>query len=197
MEIKEAKFYIAEVVCMLEYLHKNNIVYRDLKPENLMICSDGHLKLVDFGAAKHMKKDRTYTLMGSLHYIAPEVLDQTGHSYEADIFSLGVLFYELICGSLPFGNDVKDPCEVYNQMISKKVKFHPYIQDKAVKKLIRKMLKKSKVSRAKVTIPFIKSNEVFKDFNWVNDLYFHPLFLILFRNWFWITPTSRRTIRKL
>ena len=75
MEIKEAKFYIAEVVCMLEYLHKNNIVYRDLKPENLMICSDGHLKLIDFGAAKHMKKDRTYTLMGSLHYIAPEVLD--------------------------------------------------------------------------------------------------------------------------
>jgi hypothetical protein len=57
-------------------------------------------------------------------------------------------------------------------MISKKVKFHPYIQDKAVKKLIRKMLKKSKVSRAKVTIPFIKSNEVFKDFNWVGSFLF-------------------------
>ena len=75
MEIKAAKFYVAEVVVMLEYLHKNHIIYRDLKPENIMICNDGHLKLIDFGAAKHMTKDRTFTLMGSLHYIAPEVLD--------------------------------------------------------------------------------------------------------------------------
>ena len=104
-------------------------------------------------------------------YIAPEVLDQSGHSYEADIFSLGVLFYELICGSLPFGNDTKDPSEVYNEIINTKVKFHPYIQDKPVKKLIRKMLKKSKISRAKLTIADIKANPVFKDTNWVGIRY--------------------------
>lgn len=94
---------------MLEYLHSNKIIFRDLKPENIMICTDGHLKLIDFGASKHMKSDKTFTLMGSIHYIAPEVLDGRGHSYEADIFSLGVIFYELICGSLPFGDDTEDP----------------------------------------------------------------------------------------
>ena len=59
-----------------------------------------------------------------MHYIAPEVLDGTGHSFEADIFSLGVLFYEIICGVLPFGNSTNDPYKIYDEIINKKVKFH-------------------------------------------------------------------------
>jgi len=108
-----------------------------------MICLDGYLKLIDFGAAKHIKKDRTRTLIGSLHYIAPEVLEGHGYNFPADIFSLGVLFYEMICGTLPFGNGMEDPQEIYKDILKRQVKFHRSIKNKHVKKLIRRMLHKS------------------------------------------------------
>lgn len=113
MDIKTARFYISQIILILEYLHGMQIAYRDLKPENLMINKDGYLKLIDFGTAKLLRQDRTFTLMGSLHYIAPEVLDGSGHSFEVDLFSLGVIFYELVCGTLPFGEEEKDPIKVY------------------------------------------------------------------------------------
>lgn len=78
-----------------------------------MIDTEGYLKLIDFGTSKLLRQGRTFTLMGSLHYIAPEVLDGSGHSFEADLFSLGVIFYELICGALPFDENEKDPIKVY------------------------------------------------------------------------------------
>lgn len=92
-----------------------------------MLDEDGYLKLIDFGTAKLMDKDKTFTLMGSLYYIAPEVLDGRGHSFEADIFSLGVVFYELICGSLPFGDDEEDPVKVYEKIMTQKVSFPEHI----------------------------------------------------------------------
>ncbi len=61
-----------------------------------MIGHDGYLKIIDFGTAKLLKQDRTFTLMGSLHYIAPEVLDGTGHSFEADLFSLGIVYLKIL-----------------------------------------------------------------------------------------------------
>ena len=172
MKIKESKLYIAQIVLMLEYMHSQSIIYRDLKPENLMICLDGYLKLIDFGAAKHLKKDKTKTVMGSLHYIAPEVLDGSGHSFPADIFSLGVLFYEMICGNLPFGNDVENPKEIYREILHKKVKFHPAIKDKKVKKLIRRLLHKSKRKRSKMTPERIKKDPVFEKIEWVYSFLF-------------------------
>jgi len=173
MEILESKLYIAQIILILEYLHSKHIIYRDLKPENIMICLDGYLKLIDFGAAKHLKKDKTRTVMGSLHYLAPEVLDGSGHSFPADIFSLGVLFYEMICGSLPFGNGLEDPQEIYKEILKKHVKFHPAIKDKQVKKLIRRMLHKSKNKRAKMTAIRIKKDPVFGDFIWVHLSFSH------------------------
>jgi len=82
-----------------------------------MLGMDGYLKLVDFGTAKYLEKDKTFSLLGSLHYIAPEVLDGSGHSFEADIFSLGVMFYELLCGYLPFGANTNDPYEIYSEIL--------------------------------------------------------------------------------
>ena len=83
-----------------------------------MMDTDGYLQLIDFGSAKIISvQDKTFTLMGSLHYIAPEVLDGRGHSFQADIFSLGVIFYELICGNLPFDEE-EDPVKVYECIMS-------------------------------------------------------------------------------
>ena len=94
----------------LQYLHANNILYRDLKPENLVISMTerGHVKLVDFGFAKRLKApgQRTYTNCGTPAYIAPEVLlGLNGHGHEADIWSLGVLMVELASGQTPFHAD--------------------------------------------------------------------------------------------
>jgi protein kinase X len=94
-------FYIAEIICALEYLHSRNIVYRDLKPENVLLGADGHVKLVDFGFAKELSSTegfRTYTNCGTITYIAPEVIKNIGHGFQVDIWSLGVLICDLING---------------------------------------------------------------------------------------------------
>ncbi len=94
-------FYIAEIICALEYLHGRNIVYRDLKPENVMLGSNGHVKLVDFGFAKELNATegfRTFTNCGTITYIAPEVIKGIGHGFQADIWSLGVLICDLVTG---------------------------------------------------------------------------------------------------
>ena len=76
---------------MFEYLHTKNIVYRDLKPENLLIGDDGYLKLTDFGFAK-IVEGRTYTLCGTPEYLAPEILLNKGHSFPVDWWCLGILY---------------------------------------------------------------------------------------------------------
>ena len=74
-----ALFYTTEIVLALEFLHKQHIAYRDLKPENLLIASDGHLKITDFGFAKIIK-DRSFTLCGTPEYLAPEIILSLGHN---------------------------------------------------------------------------------------------------------------------
>jgi serine/threonine protein kinase len=94
------QFYISEVLLALEFLHQNHVVYRDLKPENIVLSMKdrGHIKLVDFGFAKIMKMGKTITNCGTPVYIAPEILRCTGHSYQVDVWSLGVLMVEIISG---------------------------------------------------------------------------------------------------
>lgn len=83
-----ANFYACEIVMALEYLHGLNIVYRDLKPENLLLDKDGHLKITDFGFAKKLK-DRTWTLCGTPEYLAPEIIQSKGHNKAVDWWALG------------------------------------------------------------------------------------------------------------
>ncbi|KAK3240853.1 hypothetical protein CYMTET_49339 [Cymbomonas tetramitiformis] len=104
-----AVFYAACVVLTLEYLHSKGICYRDLKPENLMLDSEGYIKVTDFGFAKVLEGNKTYTLCGTADYLAPEIIMCKGHGTEVDLWALGVLIYEILCGfapfTPPFGND--------------------------------------------------------------------------------------------
>lgn len=103
--MEEAKFIFAEVVLALEYLHQNNILYRDLKPENVMIDKDGHVRLADFGLSKlnFSKQDVTDSFCGSPEYMSPEMLlTNSLYSRLVDFYSLGCLLYELLVGVPPF-----------------------------------------------------------------------------------------------
>ena len=106
----DARFYIAQVALMLRYLHSKQIVYRDLKPENLLIDSNGYLRLVDFSFSKVITK-RTFTLCGTPEYIAPEILKNDGHGFAVDWWALGILLYEMLTGITPFWAET--PHEIY------------------------------------------------------------------------------------
>lgn len=86
-----AVFYAAEIVLAIEYLHKNNIVYRDLKPENVLLDAEGHVKLTDFGLSKEgvaFGDKKAYTFCGTYEYLAPEIIRQEGHDKAVDWWSL-------------------------------------------------------------------------------------------------------------
>ena len=85
-------------------MYKNHIIYRDIKPENIMVTNAGYPKVVDLGTAHKFKGDaRTATIIGTPHYMAPEVLSGKGYSYYVDLWSTGICLYEFMCGMVPFG----------------------------------------------------------------------------------------------
>lgn len=99
LDLSDIKFYAAEVVAAISILHEQTIIYRDLKPENILLDEEGHIKLIDFGFAKKIgRKKKTHTNCGTAGYMAPEILRKAGHSYEADIWGIGILICELIGG---------------------------------------------------------------------------------------------------
>ena len=125
-EISEegAKFYIAQVVLMLEYLHSRTIVYRDIKPENLIIARDGYLRMIDFGLSKFLGPgERSYTFCGTPLYLAPEVWGSGGHNQAVDFWALGVLLYEVTSGNLPW--DAKTEVELRAKVVNGTIKFPP------------------------------------------------------------------------
>ncbi|XP_046400105.1 ribosomal protein S6 kinase alpha-5 isoform X2 [Ischnura elegans] len=105
---EEVKIYIGEIILALEHLHKLGIIYRDIKLENILLDSDGHIVLTDFGLSKeflpHEKDQRAYSFCGTIEYMAPEVVKGgvTGHDIAVDWWSVGVLTYELLTGASPF-----------------------------------------------------------------------------------------------
>jgi cGMP-dependent protein kinase len=116
-----AKFYSACVILAFEYLHSLNVMYRDLKPENLMLSQNGYLKLVDFSFAKFIKPgSKSYTVCGTPQYMSPEQLNQSGHSLAVDWWALGVLIFEMVNFNPPFFHE--DECSMYRSI--KDVCFH-------------------------------------------------------------------------
>lgn len=124
-----AKFYAAEVILALDYLHAQHIIYRDLKPENLLLDRHGHLKITDFGFAKHVP-DITYTLCGTPDYLAPEVVASKGYNKSVDWWSLGILIYEMLAGYTPFW-DAGSPMKIYENILAGRIKYPPYLHPDA------------------------------------------------------------------
>jgi protein kinase A len=91
------RFYLAIIVLALRYLHSYNIIYRDLKPENLLLDHRGYLRITDFGFAK-VVDDRTWTLCGTPEYLAPEIIQSDGHGKAVDWWACGILCYEMLVG---------------------------------------------------------------------------------------------------
>lgn len=130
------RFYAASVVLIFEHIHKEDIIYRDLKPENLLLNDKGYLKITDFGFAKKVLF-KTYTLCGTPEYIAPEVLLNKGHGKGVDWWTLGILMFEMLGGQPPFVDD--DPMGIYQQILAGKLHF-PRMFDRQAKNLIKKLL---------------------------------------------------------
>merc|ERR1719476_207717 len=133
-------FYTGSMLLMLETLSDRNVVYRDLKPENVMLDAAGYLKLIDFGSAKKLDPSclRTFTMVGTPHYMAPEVMKQKGYGTDVDVWALGVILYELVCGYLPFGDNLEldaDVCTAVRTGAYESPPFPPEI-DEAAKELI-------------------------------------------------------------
>ena len=131
-----SRFYAAQIVCIFEYLHSSDIIYRDLPPENLLLDATGYIQITDFGFAKRVAF-KTYTLCGTPEYIAPEVLLNKGHGKGVDWWTLGILMFEMMTGQPPFVDD--DPMGIYQQILAGKVTF-PRHFDRNAKSLVKKLL---------------------------------------------------------
>jgi serine/threonine protein kinase len=109
----KAMFFAANVLLALEFLHSKGIVYRDLKPENLLLDAQGYLKMADFGFAKYVGEDKTFTICGTPDYQAPEVIMRRGTNKAADYWALGVLIFEMLVGDPPFKSLTGDPWDTF------------------------------------------------------------------------------------
>ncbi|XP_026329932.1 cGMP-dependent protein kinase, isozyme 1-like [Hyposmocoma kahamanoa] len=166
-----ARFMAACVVEAFQYLHARNIVYRDLKPENLMLDKNGYIKLVDFGFAKELKDNsKTWTFAGTPEYVAPEIVLNKGHDRAVDCWALGVFIHELLVGRPPFRAAGGDHMKTYTMILRgiDSVAFHSRVP-KSAQWLIRKLCRAVPAERLgylKNGISDIKSQKWFLGFDW-------------------------------
>lgn len=142
-EENDAKFYTVELASALDSMHRIGIAYRDIKPENILIATDGHIRLTDFGFAK-VVLDRTFTLCGTPEYLAPEIVKGEGHGRAVDWWALGILLFEMIVGYPPFADD--NPFMVYRSILSGKIKF-PSKVSMAARTVINGFLTGNRINR--------------------------------------------------
>ena len=162
-ELKAFEYFI-QIVNAVYFLHQNNIIHRDIKPENILIGENDVLKLCDFGWAKELNVNKRATFCGTMEYMAPEIVGSEMYDFSVDIWSLGILLYELIMGHSPFRSKSKK-----DRNIMIKIKKHDLVfdKDKNISKecidLINRLLDVNPETRLKIKDifehPFILANE--------------------------------------
>jgi serine/threonine protein kinase len=161
-----ARFYAATVVYSFSTLHAKKIAYRDLKPENLVLDTNGYIKLVDFGLAKQLLSGKTWTLCGTPDYLAPEIILNEGHDLAVDYWALGVLLFEMVVGAPPFY--AEDPMEVYEKILSGNPAF-PTFFTRNLSDLIKKLLRSQQAKRLGNTrggTAAVVKHKWFSSFDW-------------------------------
>nr|XP_037858504.1 serine/threonine-protein kinase N2 isoform X4 [Chlorocebus sabaeus] len=136
------RFYAACVVLGLQYLHEHKIVYRDLKLDNLLLDTEGFVKIADFGLCKEGMGygDRTSTFCGTPEFLAPEVLTETSYTRAVDWWGLGVLIYEMLVGESPFPGD--DEEEVFDSIVNDEVRYPRFLSTEAIS-IMRRLLRRN------------------------------------------------------
>jgi serine/threonine protein kinase len=96
LDEQEVKIFTSQIISALEYIHRKGYIHRDLKCENILLDNKANIKLIDFGFCKKLNRfQKAYSFVGTLEYLAPEMLSKSGHDEKVDIWALGVLMYEL------------------------------------------------------------------------------------------------------
>lgn len=158
------RFYAAEILLALEYLHDRDIIYRDLKPENVLIDEDGHLRISDFGLSKQgvTSDGKAFTFCGTPEYLAPEILRGIGHDQAVDFWSLGALIYEMLSGAPP--NYSRNRDELFRNILTKPVEMKPHFSVSGCD-LLQHLLQidpKQRLSSAKT----MKEHSFFSSISW-------------------------------
>jgi len=159
-----ARFYVACVTEALTHLHEKNVIYRDLKPENLLLDVKGFCKVTDMGLAK-ITTSPTFTMVGTPDYMAPEVIDQTGHTKSVDWWTLGVLLFELLAGHAPFESKTGNAQETYGLVKRGIETVHfPGTVNLQAAALVRNLCHRNPEVRLRT--PLLREHAFFKSFDW-------------------------------
>eukprot|EP00442_Polarella_glacialis_P001320 CAMPEP_0115136026 /NCGR_PEP_ID=MMETSP0227-20121206/56115_1 /TAXON_ID=89957 /ORGANISM="Polarella glacialis, Strain CCMP 1383" /LENGTH=920 /DNA_ID=CAMNT_0002542955 /DNA_START=58 /DNA_END=2821 /DNA_ORIENTATION=+ len=164
---EQSMFYSGSIALALEYLHARSIMYRDLKPENVLLDFNGFAKLVDFGCCK--KALRTASLVGTPEYFAPEAIIGKGYTCAIDWWTLGVMMHEFIVGPLPFGRDTEDQLELLRQIMEDPLFFPSYVDDESAISVVSGLLERTPELRLGASsrgAKEIKEHAYFASFDW-------------------------------
>ena len=184
----KARFYLIEVLLALQELHSHGIIFRDLKPENVVLDSEGHARLTDFGLSKEGVGDGQLarSFCGSIAYLAPEMLRRSGHTRSVDWYLFGVLLYEILIGAPPYYSSNRE--QLFNNIQRGKLKIPSTVTSEA-KGLIKELLQRDPMKRlgaSKRDAEDVKLNPFFRNVDWdahltkkIQPPNFHPMKRVL------------------